>query len=68
MIPEHPKNFFIKEIFLTYKIYRILDFKKEQTKLSLKDNERILKIIEQLKDNPYVGDQLQIKSLRKKIR
>lgn len=51
---------------MVYDVYRIEGFKKEEEKLSKDDKYRIQKIYEQLKINPYVGDQLQIKSLREK--
>lgn len=49
-----------------YYLYRTNRFNKEVEKLSKEDVKRIDKIIEQLKSNPYVGDQLQIKVLREK--
>lgn len=51
---------------MVYAVYRIEGFKKEEEKLSKDDKDRIKKIYEQLKINPYVGDQLQIKYLREK--
>ena len=36
------------------------------SKLSIKEKERIQNIVQQLKENPYVGDQLQIRILREK--
>ena len=36
------------------------------SKLSIEEQDRIRKIAEQLVNNPYVGDQLQIRSLREK--
>jgi len=49
-----------------YEVYRTNRFNKETGKLSKEDINRVEKIIFQLKENPYVGDQLQIKSLREK--
>ena len=51
---------------MTYAVYKREGFKKEEEKLSNEDKNRIQKIFEQLKDNPYIGDQLQIKPLREK--
>ena len=53
-------------LFMVYAVYKIHGFKKEEEKLPKKDKNRIQKVFEQLKINPYAGDQLQIKSLREK--
>lgn len=49
-----------------YDVYRTNRFNKEVDKLSNEEVKRIDKIVNQLKVNPYVGDQLQIKVLREK--
>jgi len=49
-----------------YKVFRTKKFKEEEENLSKEEQDRIEKIFEQLTMNPYVGDQLQIKSLREK--
>ena len=49
-----------------YKVRRTNRFNKEVEKLSNEEIKRVNKLIEQLKENPYVGDQLQIKILREK--
>lgn len=41
-------------------------YQKVILKLSIKEKERIQNIVQQLKENPYVGDQLQIRMLREK--
>ena len=41
-------------------------YKKIILKLSVFEQEKIDNLIKQLRMNPYVGDQLQIKSLREK--
>ena len=51
---------------MNYKVYKIERFKKEENKLSQEDRDRIDNIIRQLKENPYVGNQLQIRALREK--
>jgi len=51
---------------MDYKVYTTNSFEKEMSKLSLDEQERIKKIFLQLKENPYVGDQLQYKFLREK--
>jgi len=49
-----------------YQIYTTKRFDKEVEKLSEEENKRIDNIYQQLRKNPYVGDQLQIKVLREK--
>jgi len=51
---------------MNYKIKRTNRFNNEVEKLSEEEISRIENIINQLKDNPYVGDQLQIRILREK--
>lgn len=51
---------------MTYAIYTTENFDKEFSRLQQQDNERIKKIFLQLKENPYVGDQLRYKNLREK--
>jgi len=51
---------------MTYVIYTTESFDKETAKLPQNDKERIKKIFLQLKENPYVGDQLQYRYLREK--
>ena len=51
---------------MTYKVYTTENFDRELRKLSKDEQEKIQKIFLQLKENPYVGDQLQIKILREK--
>ena len=41
-------------------------YQKIILRLFLSQQERIRNIVQQLKNNPYAGDQLQIKSLREK--
>ena len=50
---------------MQYSIYTTESFDKEVTKFKI-DNTRIQKIFLQLKENPYVGDQLQYRNLREK--
>lgn len=50
---------------MTYFIYTTENFDKEVAKLKI-DRKRLQKIFLQLKENPYVGDQLQYKNLREK--
>ena len=49
-----------------YEWYKTKRFDKETTKMSNEEMKRVDRIIDQLKINPYVGDQLQIKILREK--
>ena len=51
--------------FVMYSIYTTESFDKETIKLKI-DDRRLRKIFSQLKENPYVGDQLQHKNLREK--
>lgn len=51
---------------MSYEVYATERFDKETEKLSNKENQRIENFHKQLRDNPYTGDQLQIKSLREK--
>jgi len=51
---------------MRYEIYTTRRFDKEIKKLSKEENKRIENIYQQLINNPYVGDQLQIKTLREK--
>jgi len=49
-----------------FAIYTTKKFDKERAKLSKDEQNRIHKIFLQLRDNPYVGDQLRYKNLREK--
>jgi len=51
---------------MIYEVYTTGRFDKEMRKVSGKENQRIENFYKQLKENPYVGDQLQIKVLREK--
>jgi len=51
---------------MTYLVYTTKNFDKEAGKLSKEEQRRIQNIFFQVKNNPYVGDQLQIKILREK--
>ena len=51
---------------MSYAVYTTETFDKEASKLSQEEQKRIQKISLQLKENPYVGDQLQYKFLREK--
>lgn len=51
---------------MTYKIYTTDNFDRQMGKLSQEEKKRIGKIFVQLRNNPYAGDQLQIKILREK--
>ena len=51
---------------MVYSVYTTKSFDRETTKLSQKDKERIQKIFLQIKENPYVGRQLQYVHLREK--
>ena len=50
---------------MTYSVYTTETFDKEIAKLKI-DKKRLQKIFLQLRENPYVGDQLQYKNLREK--
>jgi len=49
-----------------YAVYTTENFDKEINKLTQEEQMRVQKIFLQLKDNPYVGKQLQYKFLREK--
>jgi len=49
-----------------YAVYTTKNFDKELEKLSQEMQRRINKIFLQLRDNPYVGDQLRYRILREK--
>ncbi len=51
---------------MAYAVYTTQRFDKELAKLAKEEERRIEKIFLQLKENPYVGDQLQYKNLREK--
>lgn len=51
---------------MIYAVYTTKSFDREISKLPQSDSERIQKIFLQLKENPYVGDQLQYRHLREK--
>ncbi|MBS3099030.1 hypothetical protein J4462_02355 [Candidatus Pacearchaeota archaeon] len=51
---------------MVYAIYTTKSFDRETVKLTKDEQERIQKIFLQLKENPYVGDQLQYRHLREK--
>ena len=51
---------------MSYAVYTTERFEKEMSKISSSDNEIIKKIFFQLRENPYVGDQLRHKNLREK--
>ena len=54
---------------MSYAVYTTESFDKEFEKLSIFDKEIIKKTFIQLKDNPYVGDQIRYRFFReKKIR
>ena len=50
---------------MIYSVYTTESFDKEVAKFKIEEK-RIQKIFLQLKENPYVGDQLQYKNLREK--
>ena len=49
-----------------YKVFTTEGFDKEKGKLTKEEERRVEKIFLQLKDNPYVGDQLRYRFLREK--
>lgn len=49
-----------------YKVFTTEGFDKEKGKLTKEEEKRVEKIFLQLKDNPYVGDQLRYRFLREK--
>ena len=51
---------------MTYAVYTTDSFKKEIEKLSESDRKKIQKICLQLKENPYVGDQIRYRFFREK--
>ncbi len=51
---------------MTYAVYTIDKFDRQFEKLSEEYQRRIKNLFLQLKENPYVGDQLKIKILREK--
>ena len=51
---------------MAYAVYALNVFDKEMNKLSELDKEIIKKISIQLKENPYVGDQIRYKFFREK--
>jgi len=51
---------------MTYAVYITESLEKEMEKLSASDKEIIQKIFLQLKENPYVGDQIRYKFFREK--
>jgi len=51
---------------MPYSVYTSENFDREMNKLSKDEQDRIQKIFLQLKENPYVGDQLRYKFLREK--
>ena len=51
---------------MIYAVYTLNVFDKEMNKLSKSDKEVIQKIFLQLKENPYVGDQIRYKFFREK--
>ena len=51
---------------MTYSVYQTESFRKEMNKLPQEEQGRIKNLFLQLKENPYVGDSLQIKALREK--
>ena len=51
---------------MTYAVYALNVFDKEMNKLPEFERSIIQKIFLQLKENPYVGDQLQYRHLREK--
>jgi len=51
---------------MTYAVYITESFEKEIRKLSDSDKETIGKMYPQLKENPYVGDQIRYKFFREK--
>lgn len=51
---------------MIYSVYTTRNFDRKISKLSKNDVEKIQKIFLQLKENPYVGDQLRYKHLREK--
>ena len=51
---------------MSFAVYTLNVFDKEMNKLSESDKELVQKIFLQLKENPYVGDQIRYKFFREK--
>ncbi|MBT4135985.1 hypothetical protein HOD75_01310 [archaeon] len=51
---------------MKYAVYMTDNFRKEMNKISSVEQKKIQNIFIQLKENPYAGNQLQIKILREK--
>ena len=51
---------------MIYSVYTTDNFEKEVAKLSKEEQRRVKNTFLQLKENPYIGDFLQIKILREK--
>jgi mRNA-degrading endonuclease RelE of RelBE toxin-antitoxin system len=51
---------------MAYAVYTLGTFDKEMGKLSVSDQNMIEKIFKQLKNNPYVGDQIRYRFFREK--
>ncbi len=51
---------------MRYIVYKTKRFDRELNRYSKEDYRRVEKLFTQLRENPYVGDQLQIKMLREK--
>jgi len=51
---------------MIYRVHTTKRFNKEIEKLSKEENKRIKNIYQQIKENPYIGNQLKIKILREK--
>jgi len=51
---------------VVYAVYTTKTFDKEISKLDFSDKSRIQKIFLQLKENPYVGDQIRYRFFREK--
>lgn len=51
---------------MAYAVYTTESFEKEIGKLSNSEKEKIQKLFLQLKENPYVGDQIRYKFFREK--
>ncbi len=49
-----------------YSVYTTENFGRKFTKLSAEEQKRVKKIFLQLKENPYVGDQIRYKNFREK--
>ena len=56
----------LNEVMKKYKVFTTEGFDKEKGKLTKEEEKRVEKIFLQLKDNPYVGDQLRYRFLREK--